>query len=265
MIRWSSRNDSATIAAPEGLVDPWLKCVSLWNNEKPIAVITYYATHPQSYYGQGDVTCEFVGIARNRRETSLGGLPHIHFNGAGGNITTGKYNDGSEASRQALAKRLETAMQQAWEQTKKTTTPENIAWKSTSVTLPLGKNIVEEKLRSTLSNEKSSWQEKISAAEKLAWYQRSKEGVKINVSSLRLGKLWLLNLPGELFVEYQLAAQQMKPGEKVCTAAYEELGPGYIGTSIAYTQGGYETTDLNSGVAPEVETVLLNAIKTVLK
>ncbi|HEY6979278.1 MAG TPA: hypothetical protein VH396_23440 [Chitinophagaceae bacterium] len=265
MIRWSSKNDSATMAAPEGLVDPWLKCVSLWNNEKPIAVITYYATHPQSYYGKGDVTCEFIGIARNNREKSLGGLPHIHFNGAGGNITAGKYNDGSEALRPILANRVETAMQQAWDQTKKTVVPKNIAWKNTEVTLPLGENIVEEKLRSTLSNEKSSWQEKISAAEKLAWYQRSKEGVKINVSSLRLGKIWLLNLPGELFVEYQLAAQQMKLGEEVCTAAYEELGPGYIGTAISYTQGGYETSDLNSGVAPEVESVLMEAIKEVLK
>ena len=116
-----------------------------------------------------------------------------------------------------------------------------------------------------MSSEKSSWQEKISAAEKLAWYQRSKEGVKIEVSALRLGEIWLLNLPGELFVEYQLAAQKMKPGGEVCTAAYEELGPGYIGTAIAYTQGGYETSDLNSGVAPEVEAVLLNAIKKVLK
>jgi len=265
MIRWSSGNDSATMAAPEGLVDPWLKCVSLWNNEKPIAVITYYATHPQSYYGKGDVTCEFIGIARNNREKSLGGLPHIHFNGAGGNITAGKYNDGSEALRPILAQRVKTAMQQAWDQTKKTAISKNIAWKNTEVILPLGENIVEEKLRSTLSDEKSSWQEKISAAEKLAWYQRSKEGVKINISSLRLGKLWLLNLPGELFVEYQLAAQQMKPGEEVCTAAYEELGPGYIGTAISYTQGGYETSDLNSGVAPEVESVLMQAIKKVLK
>jgi hypothetical protein len=264
MIRWSSGNDSATMAAPEGLIDPWLKCLSLWNNEKPIAVITYYATHPNSYYGKGDVTCEFVGIARNRREKSLG-LPHIHFDGCGGNITTGKYNDGSEASRQMLAKRVETAMQQAWEQTKKTAITKTNSWKSTQVTLPLGKNIVEEKLRSTLSSEKSSWQEKISAAEKLAWYQRSKDGVKIEVSALRLGKIWLLNLPGELFVEYQLAAQKMKPGEVVCTAAYEELGPGYIGTAVAYTQGGYETTDLNSGTAPEVEAVLMEAIKKVLK
>ena len=265
MIRWSSRNDSATVAAPEGLVDPWLKCVSLWNNEKPITVITYYATHPQSYYGQGDVTCEFIGIARNRREKSLGGLPHIHFNGAGGNITTGKYNDGSEESRQILAKRVETAMHQAWEQTKKIAITKNVAWKSVAVTLPLGKNIVEEKLRYTLSDEKATRGEKMSAAEKLAWYQRSKEGVKINVSALRLGKIWLLNLPGELFVEYQLAAQQMKPGEEVCTAAYEELGPGYIGTAISYTQGGYETSDLNSGVAPEAEAILLEAIKKVLK
>jgi len=265
MIRWSSRNDSATVAAPEGLVDPWLKCVSLWNNEKPITVITYYATHPQSYYGQGDVTCEFIGIARNRREKSLDGLPHIHFNGAGGNITSGKYNDGSEESRQILAKRVETAMHQAWEQTKKIAITKNVAWKSVSVTLPLGKNIVEEKLKYTLSDEKATRAEKMSAAEKLAWYQRWKEGVKINVSSLRLGKVWLLNLPGELFVEYQLAAQRMKPGEEVCTAAYEELGPGYIGTAISYTQGGYETSDLNSGVAPEVEAVLLEAIKKVLK
>jgi len=265
MIRWSSGNDSATMAAPEGLIDPWLKCVSLWNNEKPIAVITYYATHPQSYYGKGDVTCEFIGIARNNREKSLGGLPHIHFNGAGGDITAGKYNDGSEALRPILAKRVEAAMQQAWDQTKKIAIPKNIAWKNTEVTLPLGKNIVEEKLRSILSDKNTSHAEKISAAEKLAWYQRLKGGVKINVSSLRLGKLWLLNLPGELFVEYQLAAQQMKPGEEVCTAAYEELGPGYIGTAISYTQGGYETSDLNSGVAPESEKVLLKAIKKVLQ
>ncbi|MEP7109709.1 MAG: hypothetical protein ABI760_17065 [Ferruginibacter sp.] len=264
LIRWSSHNDSVTIAAPEGLVDPWLKCVSLWEHEKPITVITYYATHPQSYYGQGDVTCEFVGIARNRREKSLDGLPHIHFNGAGGNITTGKYNDGTETSRQLLAKRVETAMQQAWEQTKKTALTKNMAWKSQYVILPLGNNIVEKNLRATLSDEKTTKAEKIAAAEKLAWYQRSKEGAKINVSSLRLGKLWLLNLPGELFVEYQLAAQHMKPGQVVCTAAYEELGPGYIGTAISYSQGGYETTDLNSGVAPEAEAILLNAIRKVL-
>ena len=57
----------------------------------------------------------------------------------------------------------------------------------------------------------------------------------------------------------------MKPGEEVCTAAYEEYGPGYIGTAISYSQGGYETSDLNSGVSPEAEAVLMEAIKKVLR
>jgi hypothetical protein len=228
--------------------------------------MTYYTTHPQSYYGDGDVTCEFIGIARNAREKETGGIPHIHFNGASGNIAAGKYNDGSKAMRPVLANRVETAMHEAWEQTKKTAiSGKDMSWKNTEVKLPLGKNILEAELRATLSDEKKSAAEKVAAAEKLAWYQRSVAGQKVNISALRLGKVWLLNLPGELFVEYQLAAQKIKPGAQVCTAAYEDYGPGYIGTKISYTQGGYETSGIVSGTAPEVEKVLMKAIKKVLK
>ena len=265
MIRWSSGNDSATMAAPEGLIDPWLKCVSLWNNEKPIAVITYYATHPQSYYGKGDVTCEFIGIARNNREKSLGGLPHIHFNGAGGNITSGKYNDGSEALRPILAKRVETAMQQAWDQTKKTAIPKNIAWKSTEVTLPLGENIVEEKLRSTLSNEKSSWSRKNFSSRKTCVVSAVEGRSKNKCFVFTVRKNMAVESAGRIICRISTGCSANETGEEVCTAAYEELGPGYIGTAISYTQGGYETSDLNSGVAPEVEAILLKAIKKVLK
>ena len=265
IIRWSSMKDSAARAAPEGVIDPWLKCVSLWDRDTPVAIMTYYATHPQSYYGQGDVTCEFIGIARNASEKQTG-IPHIHFNGAGGNIAAGKYNDGSTAMRPVLAQRVETAMNLAWKRTKKTTlTRKDIAWKSLPVTLPLGKNIIKDNLTTTLSSPQASFSDKLAAAEKLAWYQRSVAGQQVNVYSLRLGKIWLLNVPGELFVEYQLAAQKMRPGEHVCTAAYEEYGPGYIGTRIAYSQGGYETSDIVSGVAPEVEDVLMNAMKAVLQ
>jgi len=40
-------------------------------------------------------------------------------------------------------------------------------------------------------------------------------------------------MPGELFIEYQLAAQNTRPDEFVTMAAYGEYGPGYIGTRIA--------------------------------
>lgn len=262
--RWSSGNDSIVMAKPEGLIDPWLKCVSFWNNDKAIAAVTFYATHPQSYYGKGDVTCEFVGRARNNREKTTN-VPHIHFNGAGGNITSGKYNNGTDSLRTILTKRMEEAMQQAWDNTKKTAAPKKVAWKTEAVTLPVAKNSNEDTLKATLADPNAKRGEVIGAAERLAWLRRGKEGVKINVSSLRLGRYWLLNLPGELFVEYQLAAQKMKPGEEVCTAAYEDYGPGYIGTAAAYDQGGYETSAPSSGVAPEVEAVLMDAIRKVLK
>ena len=63
IVRFSRTKDPKAIAAPEGVIDPWLKSVSFWNGDRAVAVLTYYATHPQSHYGKGDVTCEFVGLA----------------------------------------------------------------------------------------------------------------------------------------------------------------------------------------------------------
>jgi hypothetical protein len=84
------------------------------------------------------------------------------------------------------------------------------------------------------------------------------------VTSLELGRARLLHLPGELFVEYQLAAKAARPDLFVALAAYGDYGPGYIGTAIAYEQGGYETSPGASNVAPEVEEVLLKAIRKLL-
>src|SRR6267142_270765 len=90
-------------------------------------------------------------------------------------------------------------------------------------------------------------------------------GKKIDVTCLTLGRARILHLPGELFVEYQLAAKAERPDLFVAMAAYGDYGPGYIGTAIAYQQGGYEVTEYaSSNVAPEVEGVLMTAIKKLL-
>jgi hypothetical protein len=75
----------------------------------------------------------------------------------------------------------------------------------------------------------------------------------------------MLSLPGELFVEYQLAAKQMRPDLHVMMAAYGDYGPGYIGTSAAYSEGGYETAAGSSSVGPEAEVVLMTAMESLLK
>lgn len=262
--RMSKSKNPKAINAPEGTIDPFLKCVSFWNHDKPVAVLTYYATHPMSYYGKGDVSSDFVGIARSARETALDDLPHIHFNGAGGNIAAGKYNDGSPEMRPILAKRMEQGMLQAWNNTRKSAiSVADVSWRTRNVQLPLHPRLSKEEQQEILNDKKLPVKKRFSAATKLAWIYRCEAECGVDISALKLGKVWLLNLPGELFVEYQLAAQKLKPGEHVCTAAYGDYGPGYIGTEIAYSQGGYEVGASKS--APEVEQVLMDAIQAVLK
>src|SRR5690606_5115387 len=68
--------------------------------------------------------------------------------------------------------------------------------------------------------------------------------------------------PGELFVEYQLAAKAERPYLFVAMAAYGDYGPFYIGDAKAYEQGGYEAN--TSPVTAEAEPILMNAIRQLL-
>ena len=72
-------------------------------------------------------------------------------------------------------------------------------------------------------------------------------------------------MPGELFVEYQLAAKAMHRELQVSMAAYGDYGPGYIGTAAAYPEGGYETSPGASNVAPQVEQILTTAMQKLLR
>jgi len=265
-VRYSATKDENIRAEPEGTIDPEVKLVSFWNDKQPLVVLSYYATHPQSYYGQGDVTYDFVGMARELRAKQLPGVAVVHFNGAAGNVTAGKYNDGSPGNRPALAQRVADGMKSAWDHTERVPVQAaDLRWKTTEVALPLRDRLEDETvLVRNLENPKLDVRNRIRAARDLAYARRVKSGYKTPLSCLKLGPVCVLHMPGELFVEYQLAAQKMQEDNLVCMAAYGDLGPGYIGTAIAYTQGGYET-GIVSRTSPDVEAVLMAAIRELLK
>ncbi len=264
-VRQSSCKDPKIRAYPEGTIDPYTKVVSFWNNDKPIVLLTYYATHPQSHYGKGHVSADFVGLARSLREEALPGPAHIHFNGAGGNVAAGKYNDGSPENRPILTNRLARGMAAAWENTERFPIQGvAIRWDTREVALPPSGRLNEATLQAALANEKESIKERRLAAQELAWLRRCQSGHKITIGRLRMGRVDILDLPGELFVEYQLAAQKMRPDALVCTAAYGDRGMVYIGLAASYAQGGYETGRV-SLVAPAVETVLMKAISELME
>lgn len=263
--RYSSCKDPVVQAAPEGVIDPKLRLISLWDGERPIVSMTYYATHPMSFYGRGAVSADFVGLARGLREATLPDVFHMHFNGAGGNITAGKYNDGLPARRFELAGRLAQAMAAAWDSVRKyPITAEDVSWKAQPVRLPPSPRLVEANLLRILDDPKESPRRRVAAARDLVWLRRCRQHVPMDITCLKLGPAYVLHMPGELFVEYQLAAQAMRPDDFVCMAAYGDYGPGYIGTAIAYEQGGYETGPA-SRVGPGSEAVLLSAVRELLR
>jgi hypothetical protein len=264
-VRYTACKDPVIRDAPEGTIDPMLKMISFWDGEKPVAALTYYATHPQSYYRTGIANPDFPGLARDHRQKATG-VPHIHFDGAGGNIGAGKYNDGSPANRQVLADRVAAGMARAWGAAEKTPiAAKDLDWASIPVALPVAPHLDENRLRAILNDSSKPPRERGDAARELVWLHRCRAGGTIDVTCLRLGKIRVLHLPGELFVEYQLAAQKMRPDLFVAMAAYGDYAPQYIGTEIAYPQGGYETGPKASLVAPKVEGVLMEVIQRLLR
>ena len=262
--RWTATRDPKIRALPVGTIDPQVKLIAFFHDDKPLAVLTYYATHPQSYYRTGMASPDFPGLARNARQQETG-VPHIHFNGAGGNIGAGKWNDGSTENRQVLADRVAAGMEQAWKSIRKSpVSADSVQWSIQPVVLPLGAHVDEDALVAKLHDEQLSGSDRYYAAKDLIWLRRCRSGDTIDIACLALNEARVLHMPGELFVEYQLAAQKIRPDLFVAMAAYGDYAPGYIGTKVAYGQGGYETSNRASKVAPEVEAVLMNAVKKLL-
>jgi len=243
--------------------DPKVKVIAFYQNDKPLAALTYYACHPQSYYRTGGANPDFPGIARQMRQEATGAF-HVHFNGAGGNIGAGKWNDGTPPYRQILADRLAAGLQQAWESIERApVTADDLGWTVQPAALPLGKHVVPEELEKQLAD--PATKDRPEVAKTLTWARRCLAGETIDIQCLRLGKARVLHMPGELCVEYQLAAQKMREDLFVAMAAYGEYAPGYICTAVAYTQGGYEASEGASHVAPEVEAVLTQAMAKLLE
>jgi hypothetical protein len=262
-VRYTATRDPALRAEPEGVIDPEVSLLSFWNEKRPIVVLSYYACHPQSYYRTGVPSPDFPGIARFIRGQAVPEALHVHFNGAGGNIGAGKYNDGSKENRMVLAQRLADGMKQAFAEVKQQPlTGADVGWETVPVKLPLAPHLKQEDLIRDLKTEPARGY--VSKADQLAWVVRCKSGHAIDIACLRVGRSRVLYMPGELFVEYQLAAKRMRPDLQVAMAAYGDYGPAYIGTTKAYAEGGYETSTRASNVAPEVEPVLMDAMKRLL-
>jgi hypothetical protein len=260
-IRYSATKSAEVRDFPEGLIDPWLRTLSFWDGDKPLVALHYYATHPMSYYGDGRVTSDFCGLAREKRRADTK-VFQIYFTGCAGNITAGKYNDGAKENRVVLRDRVLEAMESAWKATERQKVT-GWEWHVEPVKLTPRKeaSFGEEESNRILNDAKQTKTARNNAAFQLGWRARNER--PIDFTCLDLGSVAVVHLPGEPFIEYQLKAQELGGKDRfVCVAGYGDGGPGYIPTDNAFLEGGYEPT---VALAAPSEEVMVKTIAKLLK
>lgn len=249
-------------AMPEGEIDADLRTMAFYCGDRRVVSSHYYATHPMSFYEDGRVSSDFCGLARKRRQQDNSDCLQIYFTGCAGNITAGKYNDGSPASRVRLTDRMYAAVCQSEEGL----SPEpltTVAWRAETLLPPPHPSLDAAYLRDAIAGAHGTrLVERILPAFRLAWLERYKRQLPIPLSALLLNGHALLHLPAELFIEYQLRAQAMRPGRFVAVAAYGDDGPWYVPTLPEYANGGYEVSV--AFCDPSVDAMLTQGIKRLL-
>lgn len=261
--RTSATKDEKIRDFPEGLIDPMLRTLSFWDGPKALACLHYYATHPMSYYGDGRVSADFCGLARQKLQDEDAKVFQIYFTGCSGNVTAGKYNDGDKKNRPVLRDRMFDAMKASFKSTKRMAVT-GWDWRVEPVKLQPRKeaNFGEEKSKEALADEKAAKAKRGNAALQIAWLKRLDRPIDVTCLDFG-GKIFVLHLPGEPFIEFQLNAQKMRPNENVFVAGYGDDGPGYLPTAAAYLEGGYEPSVALS--SPETEATLLKAMAKLMK
>ncbi len=261
--RTSSTKNPAAIEADEGLTDPWLKTLTFWSGDQALVALSFFAVHPMSYYGSGEVSADFPGLARRRRQAETPGTKQIYCSGCSGNLTAGKYNNGDMQNRAMLADRLHAAMKEAAKNTKRQAV-KNFAYRVASLKLAPRQTagFTQSELEHAIAHETKPFQQCL-AAMGLSWRKRVAAEVPLEIPALDFGFATIVLLPGEAYVEFQLAAQRMRPGTFVCVAGYGDAPAGYISTEKHIAEH-----DTNLGdwwwVAPGSEARLLKAVAQAL-
>jgi hypothetical protein len=251
------------LAAVDGEIDPMLKTISFWDGNDLVCALHTYAVHPMSYYGKGEVSIDFVGLAREQVQQEHPGVFQIYASGCSGNVTAGKYNDGTPASRAALTTHLVAAMQASLRSTLKHPLTK-VAIRQSKIALGARNTIgyTEEALRHRMLHEPGPFA-RAEAAMGLAWYARVKAGHQIDLPLIDFGAAKLMLLPAESYVDFQLYAQQLRPDDFIAVMGYGECGPGYIPIERAWREHDSNLHDW-AWVPPGSEDVMKRAIDAVL-
>ncbi|MBI4023589.1 MAG: neutral/alkaline non-lysosomal ceramidase N-terminal domain-containing protein [Verrucomicrobia bacterium] len=267
-MRSSMCTDPKLQAWTVGLIDPLLRAVTLWGEgNRLLATMSFYATHPQSAYRRGLISADSIGEALRWTRKRFPAAHHVYFSGCGANVTFGKYaTTDPERNITQFGRRIAGGIARAIAASRLARVqPNHFQWRVRNITLPFRPRFRLPQARKCLADKSANPVERIRAAIGLASAARAKRMARVRVQSLKLGPARVVYLPSEVFVEYQLYAQSLRPEEFVAVAAHGNGKLQYLPTTQAFAEGGYETGPQVCLTTPAVERILKKSIQAVLK
>jgi len=250
----------------------------------PLAVLFSYVCHPTVLGGNNyRYSSDYPGAARRMVEQAFSatdaGQPSClagFLPGCFGNVRPhllapdGRFREGTPHELRVLGRSLGGAVLQAAEATTAETV-EGIAMATREITLPYAALPAVDDLRAALSGPRRYWAQAL--LDRLDREGRLPDAETTEVQVLRLGRHWLVALPGETTLEIGLAIERSlkelglaRPdrGDMALSIGYANDYVAYLPSASLMTEGGYEVTSwyeyLRSGpFTPDLESRLVQA------
>ena len=237
----SSRCEDASLRdEPVGVIDPMLRTVAFKDSAGRIAgSMSFYATHPQVSNGRDMYSADAPGEALHILAKRGRGGMHAFFTGAGGNVAAGKYSSATDLEGNLLrfgailAEGIDLNLgAMRWEE------PQKLHWHVTDFPFPF-QRMDREELLSQISDESLGRFQRLTKTVLLTCPEYGRNS-SYHLSLLRTGRVRILFLPGEPFVEYQLYAQSLIPDEFLAVAGNCSDNFLYLPLAKHFAEGGYE-------------------------
>lgn len=231
-------------ALPEGLIDPEVAAVEFAGADgRAIGALLAYACHPTAA-GSGShahVSADFVGHGRALVESGFG-FPCVFVQGCAGDQGTGKWiagspRDDTAAMGERFARGVASALRSATARG-----DAGLAVSTARVDLALDPFPPVPELERRLAEAAAidDFGPIVSLGDALAIARRPAELSVARITSIALGDLALVVLPGEVFVAHGLAIRAASPFAETIVAAYNDNTLQYIPTEAAFAEGAYE-------------------------
>ena len=138
---------------------------------------------------------------------------HVYFTGCAGNISAGKYNDGSKPVRPILTKRLYDGIVASEAKLERAAVKsDSLAWKTAEIMPPPLKSLHAEKLAQQISTKTNPVVGRNRPSYMLSWLRRVEKRTPIVLSSLHLGGAKLLHLPADVFHRIPTPSSELRQG-----------------------------------------------------